>query len=105
MLKENNGADSINSPDNAYDYLLNLLSETTDKSVLSAIFEALLTEKEQLELANRLTIFALLQQGVTQREISAQLGVGIATVSRGAKVFNQHHVDELLPNISQRIKR
>lgn len=89
----------------AYDYLLKLLVETADKVQLSAIFDALMTEKEQTELANRLTIFALLQQGLTQREISAQLGVGIATVSRGAKVFEQHQVNELLPNISQRIKR
>ncbi len=103
MLQEDIQA-NIQASD-AYDYLLKLLAETDHTERLSAIFDALMTEKEQLELANRLTIFALLQQGVTQREISAQLGVGIATVSRGAKVFNQHHVDELLPNLSQRIKR
>ncbi len=83
----------------AYAYLLNLLSMKDDQTYLAALFDALLTDKEQSELANRLTIFALLQQGMTQREISAQLGVGIATVSRGAKVFNQHQIDELLPDI------
>lgn len=92
-----------NRSNKAYDYLLDLLLATTDKKQLTAIFEALLTEKEQQELDNRLKIFALLRQGVTQREISAQLGVGIATVSRGAKVFGQHNIDELLPNIGEKL--
>jgi TrpR family trp operon transcriptional repressor len=92
-----------NRSNKAYDYLLDLLLATTDKKQLTEIFEALLTEKEQQELDNRLKIFALLRQGVTQREISAQLGVGIATVSRGAKVFGQHNIDELLPNIGEKL--
>lgn len=93
-----------NQASDAYDYLLKLLIETDDRTRLSAIFNALMTEKEQTELANRLTIFALLQQGMTQREISAQLGVGIATVSRGAKVFEQHQVDAWLTDIGKEIK-
>lgn len=44
----------------AYDYLLALLAQTSDKAHLSEILKALLTEKEQAELGNRLTIFALL---------------------------------------------
>jgi len=103
MLQDDHQAK--NQANEAYDYLLKLLVETDDTERLSAIFSALMTEKEQTELANRLTIFALLHQGMTQREISAQLGVGIATVSRGAKVFSQHHIDELLPDISEGIKR
>ena len=93
-----------NQVSDAYDYLLKLLVETNDKERLSAIFGALITDKEQTELTNRLTIFALLQQGMTQREISAKLGVGIATVSRGAKVFSQHQIDKLLPNIGEKIE-
>lgn len=99
MLQED--IQTNNHASDAYDYLLKLLVETDNTERLSAIFDALMTEKEQTELANRLTIFALLQQGVTQREISAKLGVGIATVSRGAKVFSQHKIDDLLPDISE----
>ncbi len=102
MLQED--IQTNNQASDAYDYLLKLLVETDNTERLSAIFDALMTEKEQTELANRLTIFALLQQGMTQREISAKLGVGIATVSRGAKVFSQHHIDELLPDISKGLK-
>lgn len=84
----------------AYNYLLNLLTENTDKAHLIEVLDALLTEKEQVELANRLRIFAMLQQGRPQREISVALGVGVATVSRGAKAYQQHHVGELLPTLA-----
>lgn len=87
----------------AYDYWLELLSQTTDKQQLADIIEALMTKKEQQELQNRLKIFALLEQGVTQREISAQLGVGIATVSRGAKAYQQYPIEKLLPDIGTKI--
>ena len=96
---------SHDQTDSAYAYLLALLSQTDNQAQLAEIFAMLMTQKEQTELANRLTIFALLQQGMTQREISAQLGVGIATVSRGAKVFGQHNIDELLPNLGEQLKR
>ena len=88
----------------AYDYLLELLVATDNKTQLSEILAALMTEKEQQELVNRIRIFALLDQGVTQREISAQLGVGIATVSRGAKAFEQHQIETLLANIGEEIR-
>jgi TrpR family trp operon transcriptional repressor len=49
--------------------------------------EALLTPYEQDEVVHRLQIFALLVQGVPQREVAKQLGVGIATVTRGSKAL------------------
>ncbi len=85
----------------AYRYLIDLLSDVEDKSHLSQLLEILMTEKEQQELINRLKIFAYLQQGSSQREISARLGVGIATVSRGAKVFRQYPIEELLPHLDK----
>ncbi len=80
-----------------YEDLLGLLQTSDDKRHLAHLLGALLTEKEQQELVNRLNIFALLQQGHSQRDISATLGVGIATVSRGAKVFHQQQLQDLLP--------
>ena len=49
--------------------------------------EALLTPYEQQEVMHRLQIFGLLAEGVSQREVSKQLGVGIATVTRGSKAL------------------
>ncbi|MGB2181656.1 MAG: Trp family transcriptional regulator, partial [Pseudomonadales bacterium] len=49
--------------------------------------EALLTPYEQEEVIHRLQIFTLLTKGLSQREIAKQLGVGIATVTRGSKAL------------------
>ena len=74
----------------AYQSLVQHLTQLTDSHEIEAVLAALLTDKELQEIANRVRIFDLLQQGVTQRAISQQLGVGIATVSRGAKALQRH---------------
>ena len=79
-----------------YQSLLTHLASTQDSADIAALLTALLTDKEQQDIANRIRIFDLLEQGVTQRDISEQLGVGIATVSRGAKAMQQHDVSALL---------
>jgi TrpR family trp operon transcriptional repressor len=45
----------------------------------------LLTPAELEEIPQRLQIVKLLKQGVAQHEIAKRLGVGIATVTRGAR--------------------
>ena len=49
----------------------------------------LLTPSEVLEMSKRLQIFAMLKEGVPQREIAKQLGVGIATVTRGSRALKE----------------
>ncbi len=78
-----------NTNDAAYLSLVQHLTELTDSQEIDAILAALLTDKELQDIANRVRIFDLLQHGVTQRAISQQLGVGIATVSRGAKALQR----------------
>ena len=79
-----------------YHSLLTHLASCDDSAAIDELFRALLTDKEQLEITNRIRIFDLLERGVTQREISEQLSVGIATVSRGAKAMQNHDVRALL---------
>ncbi|WP_350559569.1 Trp family transcriptional regulator [Psychrobacter sp. CAL346-MNA-CIBAN-0220] len=79
-----------------YQSLLTHLANCDNSADIDVLLSALLTDKEQLEIANRIRIFDLLERGVTQREISEQLGVGIATVSRGAKAMQNHDVSDLL---------
>lgn len=86
----------------AYAYLIDLLCESDDKNRTKNLLSAILTQKEQGELANRMQIFALLQQGSPQREIAERLGVGIATVSRGAKAYQANDVANLLPNLKDK---
>ena len=62
------------------------MTQTTADKMSSAL-EGLLTPYEQQELINRLQIFELLSQGVSQRQVAQQLGVGIATVTRGSRAL------------------
>lgn len=80
----------------AYQSLLTHLANCSDSLEIDLLLTALLTDKELHDIANRIRIFDLLEQGVTQREISEQLRVGIATVSRCAKAMQQHDVSSLL---------
>ena len=82
--------------DDAYQSLITHLANCDDSKQIDAVLTALLTDKERQEIANRIRIFDLLEQGTTQREIADNLGVGIATVSRGAKALQQHDVSDLL---------
>ncbi len=82
-------------------YLIDLLAHTDNPSQLSGLLEAIMTEKELEEIINRIKIFSYLQQGLPQREISVKLGVGIATVSRGAKAYRHLPIDELFPNLDK----
>lgn len=45
----------------------------------------LLTEGELVELVKRLQIVKKLKAGVSQQKIAKELGVGVATVTRGSK--------------------
>lgn len=65
-----------------------LLAQQTPEAMANALHK-LLTDAEFSEVIKRLQIFKMLEAGVPQRQIAQQLGVGIATVSRGARALNQ----------------
>ena len=63
-----------------------LLAQNSPQEMEEAL-RNLLTPGELLDVANRLQIFELLEQGVPQRKIAEKLGVGIATVTRGSNAM------------------
>lgn len=69
--------------------LVQFLTEAGDDVVLEKRLKALLTPKEINEMQHRLQILSLLEQGVPQRDIAKQLGVGIATVTRGSRALKE----------------
>ena len=85
-----------------YHSLLSHLANCTDSTEIEKLLSALPTDKEQHDIANRIRIFDLLDRGITQRDISEQLGVGIATVSRGARAMQSHDVSALLATHRER---
>ncbi|MDH3998071.1 MAG: trp operon repressor [Desulfuromonadales bacterium] len=63
-----------------------LLAQNSPEAMTKALRD-LLTPNELADVANRLQIIEMLQQGIPQRQIADKLGVGIATVTRGS-----HHL-------------
>jgi TrpR family trp operon transcriptional repressor len=67
--------------------VVDYLTSQKDAQAMLAALEGLLTPYEQQELINRLQIFELLSKGLSQRQVAQQLGVGIATVTRGSRAL------------------
>mgnify|MGYP000253525243 FL=1 len=67
--------------------LLEHLLAAQSKKDMDHRLEQLLTPTEYEEVVKRLQIFKMLADGLPQRKIAEQLGVGIATVSRGARAL------------------
>ena len=67
------------------DDLLGVLVELTDPSAVAALLEDLLTPGEIEAVSERWHIVKRLRAGATQREVAAELGVSVTTVSRGAR--------------------
>ncbi|MGY8775381.1 MULTISPECIES: Trp family transcriptional regulator [Spongiibacter] len=70
--------------------LIEHLLTARDPDSLEQLLSDLLTPSELLEISKRLQIFKLLAAGLPQRQIAEQLGVGIATVTRGSRALKQH---------------
>jgi TrpR family transcriptional regulator, trp operon repressor len=60
------------------------LAKLKGEADIGDFLSGILTIQELDEIPKRLQIIKMLKKGVTQREISAALGVGISTVTRGS---------------------
>ena len=85
--------------------LTKLLTETNDAIKMTLLLKALFTSKELKELENRISIFQMLLKGKKQREISEELGVGIATVTRGAQACENEEIFKIESNIINTLKK
>ena len=79
--------------------LAKLLVNINDLNNMKLLLKALFTSKELKEFDNRLKIFRLLMQGKKHREISEDLNVGIATVTRGSLAFEKEKIFQVKSNI------
>jgi len=64
--------------------LVGKLVKTSNKKDMVDLLEALFTPQELRSIPRRLEIIRLIKKGMPQHDIAKKLGVGIATVSRGA---------------------
>ena len=64
--------------------LLHYFTQISDVKIMKQFLLNILTEKEYKEIVIRLEILRQLSIGNKQRNIAKELGVGIATVTKGA---------------------
>jgi TrpR family trp operon transcriptional repressor len=78
--------------------LVNYLLAQDTPEKMEKVLRELLTPSELMDVAKRVQIFDLLQQGVPQRQIADRLGVGIATVTRGSNALKKRPDGEKIKN-------
>ncbi|MEA3545215.1 MAG: Trp family transcriptional regulator [Thermodesulfobacteriota bacterium] len=73
-------------------HLVNHLLAQNSPQEMEKALNDLLTISELVDVAKRLQIIEMLAAGVSQRQIAENLGVGIATVSRGSNVLKKREL-------------
>jgi len=71
--------------DQQKDELHKLLASLKDTGEVEKLLRELLTPAECEDLARRWHLVRLLIQGASQRKVSKEVGIGVATVTRGAR--------------------
>lgn len=74
-----------------FSYFIDLVHSTRDKELLKDFLVGITTPKERQELPMRVEIVKRLLAGEPQAKITKDLGVGIATVTRGSKELANGH--------------
>lgn len=70
---------------NSFSDVLSVIDQVQDKRLLEDFLIGITTAKERKELSQRLEIIKRLLAGQAQHKIAEDLGVGVATVTRGSK--------------------
>lgn len=71
--------------------LIKVLVQIRNPKTMDAFLRDLLTPQEYQEVILRWQIVKQLEAGVSQRDIVKNLGVAVATVTRGARVLQNPH--------------
>jgi len=61
------------------------LAQSDNPKLIEQFLKSLLTENELSEVASRWALVKLIDKGVSQRKISADLGLSLCKITRGSK--------------------
>ena len=64
-------------------------ASVTDRAEMETFLAELLTPNELHDLVLRWELLELLEQGVSQRQVAAALGISLCKITRGAKVLKR----------------
>lgn len=71
--------------DDAFKELVLALSRTDDSELIEDFLKSLLTDNEINEVSSRWALVKLIDSGVTQRQISRDLGLSLCKITRGSR--------------------
>lgn len=71
------------------DFLVDTLLRIKNEQEMVDFLLGLFTPKELKEVPKRLQIVKKLKQGIPQHQIAKELGIGVATVTRGSKELHK----------------
>lgn len=71
--------------DQAFKELVLALSRTDDSELIEEFLRSLLTDNEVYEVSSRWALVKLIDSGMTQRQISRDLGLSLCKITRGSK--------------------
>jgi len=69
----------------SFNSVINVIDSIEDRTVLEDFLVGITTPKERVEIGQRLEIVERLLRKEPQHKIAGDLGVGVATVTRGSK--------------------
>ncbi len=73
----------------SFDEFVSIIHSIKSKEELSDFLYGMTSEEERAKLIQRVAIVRLLLDGQSQQSIAKQLGVGVATVTRGSKELHR----------------
>jgi TrpR family trp operon transcriptional repressor len=71
--------------DGAFKELVLALSRSDDSELIEDFLRSLLTDNEIYEVSSRWALVKLIDSGVTQRQISRDLGLSLCKITRGSR--------------------
>jgi TrpR family trp operon transcriptional repressor len=71
----------------AFKEITRILSEITDPEDIERFLIEIMTENERKDLSLRWDLMRKLHDGISQRAISAELGISLCKITRGSKIL------------------
>ncbi len=73
--------------DNAFKELIKIFCRIQNQKEMSSFLDEILTSSERQDLALRWQLMKMLEEGIPQRQIAADLGISLCKITRGAKIL------------------
>ena len=71
--------------------ICSVLCGISDQDQMQEFLTEMLTPSECRDLALRWELMRRLKEGISQRQIAAELGISLCKITRGAKILKQDH--------------